>query len=376
MRRWAALGGSFRRGPLLCQLSARTPAPPATYWLDGWLSPPSDNFSKREIRRLFRRISARRLPARNQPGQKGLGLPPLSFAHPVRDVMRIVGIHGIGQAFIGAAQLKLTWLAAIRDGLSEANEPQIAEQDFEVVGYGSLFRRSESRSVTAPKIDPATLDEFEQALLTQWWQEAARLSASATASGPVEDSAIQGPTFEGRARTPALVQRALRQLSKSRFFRALGGERMLLFELRQVREYLHNMQLKQAILDRVDKQLSANTRVVVSHSLGSVIAYEALCRAESPAIHTLITVGSPLGIRNLVFDALTPKPVNERGAWPRVKRWVNVCDGGDIVALEKSLAPWFGPVADKLVYNGWHSHDALRYLNTREVGKAIADGLK
>jgi hypothetical protein len=290
--------------------------------------------------------------------------------------MKIIGIHGIGHTFIGAEQLKLAWLAAIRDGLTEAHGPAITDQDFRTVGYGALFRKSESRSATPPKIDPETLDKSEQELLTQWWYEAARLSASAANPDRDEDSTIQGPDFEGRARTPALVQRALRQLAKSRFFRALGGERMLLFELRQVREFLHNLALKEAILDRVYERLSNETLVVIGHSLGSVIAYEALCRAQSPEINTLVTVGSPLGIRNVVFDALTPKPVNGLGTWPHVKRWVNVADRGDIVALQKSLAPQFGPVEDKLVYNGWHSHDAIRYLNSGEVGEAIGEGLK
>jgi len=55
---------------------------------------------------------------------------------------------------------------------------------------------------------------------------------------------------------------------------------------------------------------------------------------------------------------------------------VNVADRGDIVALEKSLAPQFGAVEDELVYNGWQSHDATRYLNTRQVGEAVASALK
>jgi hypothetical protein len=290
--------------------------------------------------------------------------------------MKVIGIHGIAHTFIGAEQLKTAWLAAIRDGMHEADATLIADQDLRIVGYGALFRKSESRSVAPPKVDPQTLDEHEQELLTQWWREAARLSALAADPELDEDRTIQGPTFAGRARAPAVVQRALRQLTKARFFRALGGERMLLFELRQVRDFLHNVKLKEAVLARVDEELSAETLVVVAHSLGSVVAYEALCRAQSPEINTLITIGSPLGIRNVVFDALTPKPADGRGRWPRVKRWVNVADRGDIVALQKTLAPQFGPVEDKLVYNGWHSHDAARYLNSREVGEVIAEGLK
>lgn len=289
--------------------------------------------------------------------------------------MKIIGIHGIGHTFLGAEQIKGQWMAAVMDGLSEAGGPSITENDFGMVGYGSVFRPSEMRSVAPPIVAPETLDEVETTLLADWWAEAARLSAAATDLERDEDKCIQGPDFEGRARTPALVQRALKQLAKSRFFKAFGGERMLLFELRQVRRFLHDAQVKQEIITRVAANLSPETRVVVAHSLGSVVAYEALCREDSPEIDTLITFGSPLGIRNVVFDALTPKPLKGRGIWPRVKRWVNVADKGDIVALEKSLAPQFGPVVDKLVYNGWHAHDATRYLNSIEVGEAIAAAL-
>lgn len=77
----------------------------------------------------------------------------------------------------------------------------------------------------------------------------------------------------------------------------------------------------------------------------------------------------------IVFDALTPSPESGKGMYPNVKRWVNVADQGDIVALEKELAPKFGWVVDRLVHNGWESHSATRYLNAKETGHAIATGL-
>lgn len=89
----------------------------------------------------------------------------------------------------------------------------------------------------------------------------------------------------------------------------------------------------------------------------------------------LVTLGSPLGIPNLIFDALTPKPENGVGAWPNVKQWFNIADKGDIVALEKNLAPLFGSVIDELVHNGWTSHLVTNYLTARETGQAIATGL-
>jgi hypothetical protein len=114
--------------------------------------------------------------------------------------------------------------------------------------------------------------------------------------------------------------------------------------------------------------------------LGSVVAYEALCAHPEWNVQTLVTLGSPLGIPNLIFDKLTPPPENGKGAWPNIKQWFNIADSGDIVALQKSLAPYFGDgddrkIVDRLVYNGWESHSVERYLTARETGAAVATGL-
>ena len=47
---------------------------------------------------------------------------------------------------------------------------------------------------------------------------------------------------------------------------------------------------------------------MVGHSLGSVVAYEALCAHPEWPVRALVTLGSPLGIRNLIFDRLVPAP--------------------------------------------------------------------
>jgi hypothetical protein len=290
--------------------------------------------------------------------------------------MKIIGIHGIGQTYLGAEQLKPRWFPALQDGLKEAGSGSIQLSDFEMVGYGALFRPGEFRNVGTPKIEPEELDDWERQMLAEWWREAAALSASSRGLEQDEAQGIQSPDFEGRARTPRMVQRALRQLAKSRFFSAIGPERMLLFGLRQVRLFLHDAELKRSVLARVTECVSSETRIIIAHSLGSIIAYEFLCATPLPNVDTLITIGSPLGIRNLIFEALTPKPKDGLGSWPNVRRWINIADYGDIVALQKQLAPLFGQVEDHLVYNGWEAHDATRYLGAHVTGNAIGETLR
>jgi hypothetical protein len=106
-------------------------------------------------------------------------------------------------------------------------------------------------------------------------------------------------------------------------------------------------------------------------------------------VHTLITLGSPLGIPNLIFDKLAPLPERSPqpgaapGHWPgSVTTWVNVADEGDVVALVKDLRPLFGTgvqpphrFAGWLVDNGPHAHDVAPYLTATETGIALAEAL-
>jgi pimeloyl-ACP methyl ester carboxylesterase len=125
--------------------------------------------------------------------------------------------------------------------------------------------------------------------------------------------------------------------------------------------------------------------VLVGHSLGSVVAYEALCANLGWRVRMLVTLGSPLGIPNLIFDRLQPAPLpaahagsGPRGCWPGPGRaWVNVADQGDVVALVKDLRGAFGPGVDCwLVDNGATVHDVRPYLTAEETGAAILKGLE
>jgi len=292
--------------------------------------------------------------------------------------MKIVGIHGIAHTHLTSPEIEREWLPAIQGGLEEAGFPRIAEEDFAIATYGALFRPSGTRAGGFPKLTAEDVeDEWEETLLTEWWREAARLSeANRSRHDPLgEDLTIQDPDFEGRGRTSQTVQRALRQLTKSKYFSQLGGERAVLFLLKQVRAYLHDLEMKQAIQKRLVEKVTSDTRVIIGHSLGSVVAYECVCAHPEWNVQTLVTLGSPLGMSPIIFNALTPSPESGKGIYPKVKRWVNVADQGDIVALEKELEPKFGLVVDRLVHNGWESHSATRYLNAKETGHAIATGL-
>ena len=94
---------------------------------------------------------------------------------------------------------------------------------------------------------------------------------------------------------------------------------------------------------RLERHLDADTKVVIAHSLGTVIAYQVLCARPDLNVD-LITLGSPLGDANMVFDLLQPPPVDGRGVWPvAVRRWTNVAAEGDLATAGcPQLAERFG----------------------------------
>jgi pimeloyl-ACP methyl ester carboxylesterase len=152
--------------------------------------------------------------------------------------------------------------------------------------------------------------------------------------------------------------------------------------LKQVALFLSDKVTKERVLQNVRNAVHDDTRVVIGHSMGSIVAYEYLCLYQPPSVQMLITLGSPLGIRNLIFDLLTPPPAVGVGIWPgEVPVWVNVADPNDFVALQKELSRlWASPasgrvIIDRQVDNGDKPHYAGRYLNSRQTGAALGGAL-
>lgn len=93
-------------------------------------------------------------------------------------------------------------------------------------------------------------------------------------------------------------------------------------------------------------------RVVIAHSLGSVVTYEALWARPELEVELLVTLGSPLGMRNVIFERLRPAPRNGRGARPPgVHRWINVADKDDIAAIPSELGGCFEGVERDVTCN-------------------------
>ncbi|WP_369146137.1 antibiotic ABC transporter ATP-binding protein [Streptomyces sp. R44] len=286
-------------------------------------------------------------------------------------MVRVVVLHGIGQEFLGPEQMRRQAVPALLDGVGLAGHTPPAADEVGCAFYGDLYFEPGTRSDEVPPWDEFDVEEgLEADLLDAWWQ------AADPAWGAEAGTRGAAGFVASRALRSERVRAALDALAGTRFFGKVS-DRLLILALKQVRRYLTEPSLRAAAQERLASLIGPDTRVVVAHSLGSVVAYETLCARPDLPVTDLVTLGSPLGLRGIVFDRLTPTPAQGKAAWPgSVRHWTNLADHGDIVALPDRLAPRFGAVRDLRVDNGTRMHDLARYLSAPKTGAAIARGLR
>jgi hypothetical protein len=143
---------------------------------------------------------------------------------------------------------------------------------------------------------------------------------------------------------------------------------------REVAAYLRGDQDpgRLAAREEVAEQLARHRpRIVIAHSLGTVVTYEALHAHPELKAELFLTLGSPLALPGAVFGRLLPSPVGGPaglfGARPEgVERWVNIADPGDPVAIPPRLARAFHGIALDLtatIAAGFGFHHAKNYLS-------------
>jgi pimeloyl-ACP methyl ester carboxylesterase len=243
---------------------------------------------------------------------------------------RIVLVHGAFNELWGPHELKSRWLPALRDGLWH-HGVEITDDDVAVCFYGDLFRRAPGTDADA---------QFEQ-----------------TRAG-IADSLSK---MAGADAIAALGQAA----SDAAFDRTVD----------LVTTMATTPDLRDRVRGRAEPLVTDETRVIVAHSLGTIISYMALNKHPQWPVRTFVTMGSPLA-SPMIFDNLDPAPVDGKGQWPgSIERWVNVRAVGDKAAAV-SLQEKFGDrVEECVVDNGHRAHDPEPYLNSSATGAAVAEAL-
>lgn len=294
----------------------------------------------------------------------------------------VVLVHGIAQEQQSADGLEADWLPSLAGGVRVAGYPDLADQlwrtkqiDVRMAFYGDLFLPKDQQG-GAEQLDEAEW-EFAEQLGREWLKRAAE-DASRESDRVTAQRELEGPTGETqgvRAALRPVVNSLVRLKPFARFGVALA-ERVVVKALRQVTRYLTDEDVHAEIQRRVSALIDADTKVIVSHSLGSVVAYEAAHQLQRP-LPLLVTCGSPLGLRSVVYDRLRPQPP---AVPPQVRRWVNVVDQDDLVAARPELTSMFPGAQGVLessytVDNGAKPHEAAFYLAKQQIGRPVAETL-
>jgi hypothetical protein len=264
--------------------------------------------------------------------------------------MRIVGVHGVGNHRPGCTpaeaerELSARWIEALGTGLPEV--------DLRVAYYAHHLNPVAAQS--AADIDH--LDTGTAELVLAW---ADALGAPAELR--------QGPaTMPLRHLADWVARRYGLEAKLVRLFVAVF--------FREVTTYLKatDGSARESARNEVANMFDRHRPdVVVAHSLGTVVTYEALSARPDLNLGLLITLGSPLAMPNVVYDYLQPQPATP-GRLRSVKKWVNVADIGDIVAVPRRLDGKFATDADYEETIGlFDFHRVKKYLAADRVRQLL-----
>ena len=292
---------------------------------------------------------------------------------------KLVFIHGRAQQHKDAAALKQEWIAAFREGLDRNHLPlPIPETDIRFPYYGDTLYQ------IAQGVDPALAaaivvkgpgpaDAAERKFMQDVIKEVARKAG--ITDEEIEEE-IPGDVVDKGILNWGWVQGILKVIDRRVPF---GSSASVALFTKDVYQYLTNDAVRGRIETGVLEAIhSDEPTVVVSHSLGTVVAYDLVRREAKPRkwnITNFITVGSPLGVTKI---RQTLSPISYPVA---VGPWFNAYDERDVVALYPLQTPYFdvspASIANKNdVKNGTENrHGISGYLNDPEVAKRIYDAI-
>ncbi|AWT41376.1 hypothetical protein HXP45_34150 [Streptomyces actuosus] len=312
-------------------------------------------------------------------------------------------VHGIG-GIRDAERERRAWLEALAAGARAAGHADVVSgltqgwlADVRFADYSDLFTdpTAQGDRPTDPdgRQDAAFLEEFVEALVDELARQAEE-RGDRRAWAVTEDARAQLPRGDGQTQGVAAPVRVLgRVLTTLLQLPGLRGSAQwasglpLLGQLSQVGRYLARREadgsgrtLDERIRERVLRGTDpARPLIVVSHSLGTVVAFEALSGHHGP-VPLLMTLGSPLATGAAVLQRLVPRPPRTPD---RVERWLNFWDRDDIVVGRPRIRNWMLPnasgvlpVTARVDSDGVWVHTATKYLRQPAVAGPLVEALK
>lgn len=164
------------------------------------------------------------------------------------------------------------------------------------------------------------------------------------------------------------------------------ADAVLKHKLKDLSRYYEEPATRQELRSRLEQAISKHTDkrlMILSHSMGTIIAYDVL-RAMGKThprrvIDHFVTLGSPLGLPHVKAKIARENPLVRTPSI--VQKWSNFADKRDPVSFDITLAGDYKPnvrgikVTDDLVANDWGGihHKSYGYLRTPEVSRVIRD---
>lgn len=285
----------------------------------------------------------------------------------------LVFVHGRAQHGKDSLALKKEWVLSLQAGLAKSGLTlPIPEDQIRFPYYGDTL----DQMVNGASADDAVeivvrgvaLSADEQAFFEAYLAELKQVTGISDAD--VED-ALRGLPLHRGPLNWEWVQALLSVLDKSVPFASGAG--VALFT-NDVFQYLHRKDLR-AVMDKGVRSafVPDSEAVVVSHSLGTVVAFNVLRNEPPPAdlkVPLFVTLGSPLAI-SAVKSKL--QPVSHPAI---VEHWFNAMDERDVVSLYPLTSDHFAvfPQIENMttVENFTENHHGISgYLSDKEVASRI-----
>ena len=288
----------------------------------------------------------------------------------------VIYVHGVAQSD-PPAELKLEWdLALFGRDMGEASRMAYWADVVrpEVLQGKPIGTRRVGGADTGTLDVEAVLDEVNV-------PKAKKADAQQLAMGLLREMGVDAePDPTGAIRSKFLPLPSFLRKPISRFFMEQT--------VADTSAYFFTPGVRKRVRDRLMAEIArvgSRPVTIVAHSHGTIVAYEALAALQANAIEldALVTLGSPLGVRE-VQDFLDPNdPLEVPGV---VRRWHNFADPLDPVALDKKLAADFEPTGfiedDTLLNNrtrldwNFNPHSAVGYLAHPKVRKVVNDAMR
>lgn len=287
----------------------------------------------------------------------------------------LVLVHGRAQENKDPLAVKQEWMSALDVGAHHVGRPlDLPDDRVRLPYYGQTLydlvsgdpENAAQVVVRGSEDGPTAEDEFVRAALLEIAEHAGVTEADVLAEAG-DDVVERGPL------NWRWVRATLTALDKLPNVSAWS----VALATRDVYQYLNNVRVRDTIEDGVRQALDGTDEaVVVSHSLGTVVAYNLLRReaaARGWTVPLLVTLGSPLAVTTI---ARTLRPVS----WPEpVGSWFNAFDPQDIVSLHPLTEPWFAVdrIAnyDKVDNPTSNQHGISGYLSDPRVAATILDAV-